>query len=155
LLAVGLFLLLVSLVNSKKEKSSRLPVNLFSALGLLLGASGMFFAGRIPYLGKFFYLTHPLAEWQFEFFGTSGFANPLFYSALPVFILIVFLYPWKKAATFNVGLAFGMGAFLLAESLFPDAGIQWIPGRLLETLWLAGNSVICFVLGILSSFRVR
>lgn len=155
LFASVLFFLFISVANRGKEKSSRLPVNLFTLIGLVLGASGLFFAGRIPYVGNLFFLTHPLAEWQFELLGTSGFANPLFYSVLPVFVLVVFLYPWKKATTFSVGLAFGMAAYLFTESLFPDSGLSWIPGRLLETIWLLTNALLCLALAVMASFRVR
>jgi serine protease len=154
-LATALFFLFVSVFNYRKGKLNRLPVNLLTALGLVLGGCGLFFLGRIPYLGKLFFLTHPLAEWQLGLLGTSGSASPLFFSVVPVFLIALLLYPWKKFATLSVGLAFGMAAYLLIEVFSPNAGISWIPGRILEAAWLAGNALLCFVLALITSFRVR
>ena len=134
---------------------TKLPVNILSVLGLIVGSSGLFFLGRVPYAGQIFFLTHPLSEWQLGLMGTSGYASPFFFSVLPVFLISVILYPWKKLATFNVGLAFGMASFLMMECVSPQTGISWIPGRLLESVWLAGNSFICCLVALLSSFRVR
>lgn len=155
LFSAFLLFLFIAFFNKKQSRISKLSWNLWPVLGLLFSATGFFFLGSLPFFHNSFLMTHAIAEWPYRFLGTSGGANPIFFSVLPAFGVALLLFPWKRLAGFSVGFAIGLGAFLIYESLFPLAGIAWIPGRLLEFSWLLMNGLLCIGTATLAAFRVR
>jgi hypothetical protein len=154
-LALILFVLLVNAVNRRRNKAEKVPMNAWALAGLLFGSTGLFFLSRIPYLGQHFLLTHPAFEWPLLFLGAGWFGNPLMFSALPALLLTMLSYPWKKLVPLAFGFSCGQAAFLTLQSFSQTTGIAWVPGTTLEFLWLLGNALLCLILSVVASFRVR
>lgn len=153
-LAVVLLFVFLELVNRGVDRTRKLNLSPLAFIGLLFGATGFFFLGRwMP--AHTFLLTHPVADWQYEFFGIRNVLNPVFFSVLPVFIFAMLCYAWEKLAPLSVGFAIGFSSFLLYQSFSPLAEIHWIPGSLLESLWMLGNAALCCLVAITAAFRSR
>src|SRR5262249_1797435 len=103
----------------------------------------------------YFLVTHPIAEWQFAFFGFHSLANPIFFSVLPAFAVLILFYPWKRLAPLVACFAVGLGCFLLFGALQPITELAWIPGAFLQMLWLGANGILCFLVFLLAALRVR
>jgi serine protease len=156
ILALGTFLLIVLLtrINRKRSAIQKVPVNLLTILGLLLGSSGLFFL-RLPYVENIYFLTHPVAEWQWGVFGASASVTPLFFSALPALAILLFAYPWKRIIPFAFAFSCALAAFLLYQSWSPVADIVFLPGRLVEFGWLVLNALLSASFALIASFRLR
>lgn len=156
-LAVFAFVLLVailSVLNRGRNPSEKVPVNLMTLAGLILGSTGFFFLGFIPRAHHLFFLSHSMLEWPLGL-GAAFFANPAVLSALPALLVVMLCYPWKRLIPFAVGFCAATAAFLTAQVLFPTTGISWIPGRLLESGWLAMHAGIALLLGTMASYRLK
>ena len=147
--AVLFFLLLIALVNRGRRSTEKVRFGIGSILGLLLGATGFFFLGRwLPSS----LLATSLLEWP-ALFGAG--ANPIFWSVLPVFLISMIVYPWKRGIGLVVGFASGAAAFLVMQAVSPVTGLSWIPGSLLESIWLLLNGFLCLTVAAITSFRLR
>jgi serine protease len=147
--AVLFFLLLIALVNRGRGSPEKVRFGAGSILGLLLGGTGFFFLGRwLPSS----LLATSLLEWP-SFFGVG--ASPLFWSVIPVFLISLIAYPWKKSISLAIGFCSGAAAFLFMQAISPVAGLSWIPGSFLESAWLLLNGLLCLVVAVITSFRLR
>ncbi|MCI0414775.1 S8 family peptidase [bacterium] len=146
--ALLLFLLLIALINRGRSSTEKVRLGFGSVLGLLLGATGLFFLGK--WLPSF--LSTSILEWP-AFFGAG--ANPLFWSVLPVLLISLIAYPWKRSIGLAVGFASGAAAFLIVQAASPVAGLSWIPGSILEAAWLLFNGLLCLAVASITSFRLR
>lgn len=153
--ALFLFLFLIALINRGRRPTEKVSFGFGSILGLLFGATGLFFLGKwLPSAGSYF-LTTSLLEWPSAVAGAGAAANPLFWSVLPAFIVSLVLYPWKKGVGAAVGFAAGSAAFLIVHAISPVTDLKWIPGSLLEFGWLAANGALCIVVAVIASFRLK
>jgi serine protease len=153
--ALILFLFLIALLNRGRRVTEKVSLNLGSVLGLLFGASGLFFLGRwLPSTGSYF-LTSSILEWPAAIAGAGTAANPLFWSAIPAFVVSLLLYPWKKTVSLAIGFAAGSSAFLLMQAFSPVAELKWIPGSLLEFGWLSLNGLLCLAIAAITSYRLK
>jgi serine protease len=149
-----LFLFLIALLNRGRRITEKVSLNFGSVLGILFGASGLFFLGQwLPSTGSYFVTTSVL-EWPAALTG-AGAANPLFWSVIPAFVLSLVLYPWKKAVGIAVGFAAGSCAFLLIHAISPVVDLKWIPGSLLEFVWLTMNGLLCLGVAAITSYRLK
>jgi len=155
LLAVIAFLMFVALLNRKADPTAKLSFNGLSLLGLIASTTGFFFLYKFSFIRGHFWITHPVADLQLSVLGASHFASPLFFSALPAVVVLTLLYPWKRMVQFTAAFAVGSAAFLFFQILSPVANIHWIPGSLLETIWLGANGLLCLALGCVAAFRLR
>ena len=143
-IGVALLLLLIIFVGLLKKGSlgaahahSRLPL----AIGLVMGASGLFF---LPALLAHVHpdaaacaltldlLSRPLAMLDLTLLGPGAHQNALLASvAIPLGALAI-------------GLAIGFAGFLLAEAWMMNSDVQWIPGSagLLDRAWLVANGLL-------------
>jgi len=145
--ALIIFLLLIVMINRGRRVNEKVPVTLASVLGLLFGSTGIFVLGRwLPQSGAF-YLTHSILEWHSS--------NLLIWSVIPVFLVVLFAYPWKKTVPGAIGFACGAAGFLLYQAFSPAADLRWIPGALLDSGWLITNSFLSIVFAVIASFRLR
>jgi serine protease len=153
-LGLVLFLLMIVLLNRGRQPGERVSFGFGSILGLFLGSTGFFFLGKwLSFTGSYF-LTHSLHEWP-AMLSSAASANPIVWSALPAFAVLLLLYPWKKAIGVAIGFAAGAAAFLLFQAFSPVANLRWIPGSLLEWAWFMINSILCFTVAVIASFRLR
>ncbi len=155
LLAFAILIVLLSALNRGKLRAEKVPFRAFSIIGLLLGATGFFFLGKFPFFREVSYLTHPAAEWSGIFWGAGPSVSPLFYSVLPVFAVTLVLYPWKRMAAFSVAFAAGVSAFLFFQAFSPAMDLSFIPGQLLESVWLIANALLCIGFAAAAAFRLR
>jgi serine protease len=153
--SIIVFLVLVSLLNRGRSAIDKLPLNFWSFLGLILASTGLFFFWKIPFAGDSFFVTHSTAEWIFRLGGFHFYENPLLWSCIPALILVLISYPFKSLVPFAAGFACGYGCFLAANILMPAVDVSWIPGRLLDIAWLAGNFIMTLIFASVASFRLR
>jgi hypothetical protein len=153
--AVILFLILTAVLNKGRSKLDRLPFGFSALLGLLLGSTGLFFLSRIPVAGNSYFVTHSVAEWVLPIAGVSVYSNAIIWSCLPALVLVLIAYPWKKLVPVAAGFACGFACFLAANIFMPAVDISWIPGRFMDFIWLSINSIICLILVVVASFRLR
>ena len=145
--ALLIFLLLIVMLNKGRRVTEKVNFSFASILGLLLGSTGLFFLGRWLHFSGSFYLTNSILEWPSS--------NLLIWSAAPAFLAVLLIYPWKKALPIAIGFACGAAGFLLYQAFSPVADLHWIPGTLLDSLWLFVNALISIVFGVIASFRLR
>jgi serine protease len=145
--ALFVFLAVIVWINKGRKSHEKLPTELSSFLGLLLGSTGFFFLGKWLHGFGSFYVTHSILEWTAP--------NLLIWSVVPVLAVILLAYPWKKMIPIAVGFACGSAAFLFFEAIFPVADIHWIPGAFLDSVWLILHATLSLVLAVVASFRLR
>jgi serine protease len=155
ILAIVIFLALLTLLNRGRERTEKVRANLLSLLGLLLASTGAFFAAKMPIIGAGFLVTHSVEEWPAALLGASAFSNPLLLSAGPVLMVAMLCYPWKRWTALSVGFAAGYGALLLFQAASPTVDVAWIPGSLLQSAWLAGNALVSLGIAAVASFRLK
>jgi serine protease len=116
-------------------------------LGLVLGASGLFF---LPFL---FELPRPLAflgvgltEAVPATFAGFGAASPLLLSALLPLAAIALFAGVPRLRGFLGGMAFGVAGALAFLVLSSFTGVSWVPD-VLDRTWLALNAAACAFLG--------
>ncbi len=154
-LSIVLFLALLALINRRRKDIEKVGMNTRSIFGLILGATGFFFiAGWIPSSVSFF-LTHSAIEWHPILPVHSNEASFLFWSALPALAITLLCFPWKKTVPIAFGFAVGTAAFLLYQVFSPAAGVTWIPGSFLESIWLLTNALLASGLAVIASFRLK
>ena len=156
-LAVFSFFLLIALaaiLNRGRGPTEKVGITGAGLLGLLLGSSGLFFLGFLPY-GNHFFLTHSVQEWALGIAGPSFFESPLLLSALPALAVILICYPWKRLIPFAIAFGVSAAVYLAGQSLFPTTGILWIPGRFLEAAWLLLNAALALAFSVIASFRLK
>jgi serine protease len=153
--ALALVIALLAALNRRRLRTEKVPFGFAGLLGLMLGSTGFFFLGKIPYASGIFFLTHSAAQWQLAISGADDFASPLVFSALPVLLIALLCYPWKKLTAFSVAFAAGYSAYLLFQSFSPTAGITFVPGAILECVWLFINGLIALGIAAMAAFRIR
>ncbi|MGQ4808535.1 hypothetical protein NKDENANG_01918 [Candidatus Entotheonellaceae bacterium PAL068K] len=123
---VGIILLMayIALLAEKKANHRR--------------AVGVFVLALIPcYFGTVF------PDLDIRLFGIGGHRNPLFHSSLSVFILC-FLVRRKPAFLQTLVAGYGVG---LASHLWWDVlyygDVRWLPGGVIDRLWLGAHGVLC------------
>ena len=99
---------------------------------------GIFFTALIPcYLGTVF------PDWDIRLLGIGGHRNPLFHSSLSFFGLALLL---GRRAGFLATLVAGYGVGL-ASHLWWDVvyygDVRWLPGGVLDRLWLGVHGLLC------------
>jgi serine protease len=123
--------------------SARRRIGAGSMLGLMVGASGLFF---LPWLGLdgFFSLGFP--SWDLALFGADGHGNPLFFSLLAPLALVAVGYGARRLRGPLAGFAAGVAAHLAFQLAARTTDIVWIPGAALDAVWLGVNAVACTML---------
>ena len=120
-----------------------------------LTASGLFFLPMI--FGDTLltaYLSKPLAELDILIFGLGSHQNPLMASALIPALGYALLAGHKKGRALACGVALGMAAFCLCESILLTSDVRWIPGMGgLDRAWLAANGMLSLGLGYIGLKR--
>jgi Domain of unknown function (DUF5942) len=105
-----------------------------------LGAVTFFLLALIPcYLGTVF------PDLDITLLGIGAHRNPLFHSSLSFFVLW-WLVRRQSVILQAAVLGYGVG---LASHLLWDAfyygDVRWLPGGMVDRLWLAGNGLACLV----------
>ena len=105
-----------------------------------LGAVAFFLLALIPcYLGTVF------PDLDITLLGIGAHRNPLFHSALSFFVLW-WLVRRRSVILQAAVLGYGVG---LASHLWWDTfyygDVRWLPGGMIDRLWLAGNGLACLV----------
>jgi membrane-bound metal-dependent hydrolase YbcI (DUF457 family) len=105
-----------------------------------LGAVAFFLLALIPcYLGTVF------PDLDITVLGIGAHRNPLFHSSLSFFVLLWLV---RRQSVIVQGLVFGYGiglaSHLLWDALF-YGDVRWLPGGVVDRLWLAGNGLACLV----------
>jgi Domain of unknown function (DUF5942) len=113
-----------------------------------LGAVTFFLLALIPcYLGTVF------PDLDITLLGIGAHRNPLFHSSLSFFALWWLVKRQSvilQAAVFGYGV--GLASHLLWDTLF-YGDVRWLPGGMVDRLWLAGNGLACLVLLMIKSQR--
>lgn len=117
-------------------------------LALLMGSSGLFFLPWLtgwphPLLGL---LSEPLSSLGLTLLGPRWHLTPLLGSALLPLAAILLLAGNRSGARLAAGLACGFAGLLLWDTVLGQADVLWLPGRLLDRLWLAANGLFCLLL---------
>jgi serine protease len=94
-----------------------------------------------------YYITNSILEWPKS--------NLLVWSAAPALLVVLLVYPWKKVIPVGIGFACGTAGFLLYQAISPVVNLQWIPGTLLDSVWLLIHALITVVFAVIASFRLR
>jgi serine protease len=127
-------------------------------MGVLMGASGLFFLPYLLSLGGAWVeslpltdvLTRGLPSWDLALLGPAGHGNALFFSALIPLGLISAFYNVRGLRAPLAGLAAGVAGHLLFHTVVRIIDIQYIPNTLmLDEMWLALNALACTGLGYL------
>ncbi|MBA3820242.1 MAG: peptidase S8 [Deltaproteobacteria bacterium] len=155
-LALGL-LMAGAVVASARRKGLGVKVGWTYLVGVVVGASGLFF---LPYVAPelssapvLYTLTHGLPSWDLSLLGPTGHGNAIFFSALVPLALLAVGYGVPKARAPLAGLAIGVAAHLAFFAAVPLTTVQ-VPAILgIGTLWLAINAVVCLGLARLALRR--
>jgi serine protease len=154
--AILVYYIVWVILNRGRSKIERVPFSLLAFLGLAAGATGFFFFQRIPFIGDSFWVTHSFNEWTLAIpAGKAFYASPLLLSFLPALLIALLLYPWKRLVPLAMGVSIGLAAFLAINGSSPNMDISWVPGRFLDSVWLELNALICIVVSIIASFRLK
>jgi Domain of unknown function (DUF5942) len=113
-----------------------------------LGALAFFILALIPcYLGTVF------PDLDITLLGIGAHRNPLFHSSLSFFVLL-WLVNRQNIILQIVVLGYGIG---LASHLLWDmvdyGNVRWLPGGMVDRLWLGANGVACLIPLLLNSKR--
>jgi hypothetical protein len=103
-------------------------------------AVSIFFLALIPcYFGTVF------PDLDITLFGIGGHRNPMFHSSLSFFILL-FLVGRKHTFLQILVTGYGVG---LASHLWWDVlyygDVRWLPGGIIDRLWLGANGLLCMI----------
>jgi len=103
-----------------------------------LGVVSFFLLALIPcYLGTVF------PDLDITLLGIGAHRNPLFHSSLSFFVLLWLVH---RQSVILQGLVFGYGIGLASHLLwdaFFYGDVRWLPGGVVDRLWLAGNGLAC------------
>lgn len=141
---LGLGLLMAgAVVASARRKGLGAKIGPSYLLGVLAGASGLFFlpyvAPSLSSLPVIHALTHGMPSWDTSVLGVAGHGNFLFFSALVPLLLLAVGYSSPKLRVPLAGLAVGFAAHLAFFAAVPMAiGAS--------ALWLVLNAVACLAL---------
>jgi len=146
-LSFGLGLLLAgALAAHARRRGGIIALNPLYLAGVLVGSSGLFFlpylSATLAHLPVLATLTQPFPSWDMTLLGVAGHGNPLFYSALAPFALLLFGYSVKPLRAPLAGFAAGVAASLVFTLVSGTTHLLWLPGFALGTLWLAGNALL-------------
>ena len=147
-----------AVVASARKRGLGVKVGPSYLVGVLVGASGLFF---LPYLAPglssapvVHALTHGLPSWDLGLLGPTGHGNALFFSALVPLALLAIGYSVPKARVVLAGVAVGVAAHLAFFAVVPMLSVQYMPAAFgLGTIWLAINAVACLGLARLALRR--
>ncbi|HVV86876.1 MAG TPA: S8 family peptidase [Kofleriaceae bacterium] len=154
----GLALLLAAAVAAtarRRKLGAPIGAGFFGAA--VLGAGGLFFlpwlAGGLSSWWGVEALTRGLPSLDISLLGPLSHGNPLFMSALLPLGLIAVAGGVARWRGVLAGLAVGVGAHLLFYAAVPVFDVSYVPGALLDTVWLAGNAAVCAALAVLTLRR--
>jgi len=113
-----------------------------------LGAVAFFLVALIPcYLGTVF------PDLDITLLGIGAHRNPLFHSSVSFFVLL-WLVRRQNAMRQTLVLGYGVG---LASHLLWDVvdygDVRWLPGGVIDRLWLGANGLACLAPPLISSKR--
>jgi serine protease len=137
---LGLGLLVAGAVLAQARRRPGVAAGPLYLVAALFGAGGLSFLPDV--IGRGF----PALD--IAFFGAASHGNPLFYSALAPVLAALFLGNVRWLRGLVAGFSAGVGAHLLFHMAARTADIRFIPGSTLDTLWLAANAGVCFLLAI-------
>lgn len=150
----GLAALLAVLVSFGVRRRDMLGIKTASTGSLVgisaLTAGGLFF---LPFLlggdsTLVNVLARPLAEMNVLTSGFGAHQSPLLASALIPLAAFALLGGTKRGTTLAAGLAIGMAAFCLAESVMLTSDVLYIPGmNLLDRAWLLAQGAASLAIG--------
>jgi hypothetical protein len=113
-----------------------------------LGAVTFFLLALIPcYLGTVF------PDLDITLLGIGAHRNPLFHSSLSFFVLLWLV---RRQGVILQALVLGYGIGLASHLLWDVVfygDVRWLPGGLLDRLWLGANGVACLVPLMVKSHR--
>lgn len=120
-------------------------------VALVLASSGLFF---LPWIVRLPYplaglLSEPIASWGLVLLGPGWHLTPLLGSAVLPLASGILLAGSRRGAGAAAGLALGFAGFLLWSAFAGQADVLWIPGRLLDRIWLFGHGAACLPLAYL------
>jgi serine protease len=157
---LGLGVLLAGAVVASARRRGRLGVTIGAGyfLGVLVGASGLFF---LPYLAPgasslpiVHALTSGLPSWDLSVLGVGGHGNALFFSALIPLALLAVGYGVPRLRGVLAGVAVGVAAHLLFHAVVPLSPLHVLSGVAGgATVWLVGNALACLGLARLALRR--
>ena len=126
--------------ESREDPSEKVPVNLETGLIGLASRKHRLLLSRLhPARPSPLFLSHSLPEWPLGTAAPNSLPTPQLLSALPALLVMMVCYPWKRLIPFAWRFGVATAVFLAGRSLFPTTGIASIPGRLLESGWLAAE----------------
>ena len=104
------------------------------------GAVPFFLLAALPTYGG-----TALPDLDISWFGIGAHRNPIFHSAIAYLLPIAFIRrPHPAVATALIGFGLGLGSHLLWDII--DYGdVRWMPGGLVDRLWLLANGLLCFL----------
>jgi len=125
---VGIILLMAYLFVLADKKDTKAKAGCF------------FFLALVPcYFGTAF------PDLDITFFGIGAHRNPLFHSSLSFFLLWAVIdgknLPMQAIAT---GYGIGLASHLWWDILY-YGDVRWLPGGLIDRLWLGANGLLCFI----------
>jgi hypothetical protein len=131
---VGIILLMVYVSRFVERQETR------------LGAVTFFLLALIPcYLGTVF------PDLDITLLGIGAHRNPLFHSSLSFFILWCLVRRRSVVLqTLALGYGIGLASHLLWDMLY-YGNVRWLPGGMLDRLWLGVNGIACLVPPLVSS----
>jgi hypothetical protein len=105
--------------------------------GSRTGSVGFFFGALLPcYCGTVF------PDFDITLFGIGGHRNPLFHSCLSYYALFWLVKGWKHTVTQPLVIGYGIGlASHLWWDVFDHGDVRWLPGSMLDRLWLGVNGI--------------
>jgi hypothetical protein len=105
-----------------------------------LGAVSFFLLALIPcYLGTVF------PDLDITLLGIGAHRNPLFHSSLSFFVLLWLVH--RQSVMLQVlvlGYGIGLASHLLWDTVY-YGNVRWLPGGMLDRLWLGANGIACLV----------
>jgi serine protease len=144
-LALGL-VLAGALAAHARRRGGVIALGPLYLVGVVLGSSGLFF---LPYLSETLarlpvvsLLVQPFPAWDMAVFGVAGHGNPLFFSALAPFALLLVGYQARPLRAPLAGFAAGVAASLVFTLVAGTTRLLWLPGLHLGTLWLAAHALL-------------
>jgi hypothetical protein len=121
--------------------------------GQQAGRLALFVAAAVPAL----YIGSALPDWDITLFSIGAHRNPLFHSALPYFFigylsrklrLLSMLHTLGASALVmpgQIGFALGLASHLFLDIL-QYGDVRWLPGGMLDRLWLAIHTGLLLLL---------
>lgn len=151
--------MVLMLWRAARRRSERLEETGSAAFwtALVVAASGLFFLSLLP-LGWAPGWANRLVQSSFAHwpaaFTVSTTLNPLLHSVLLPFVAVGLFLGLPKMRPALLGFVLGYAAHLVGEALFVcSADVAWIPGAVLDRIWLVLNGLLALALALLIGRR--